>query len=1120
MADQSSLNACTIVARNYLAQASVLANSFLEQHPGSRFVTLVLDETEPRSEARYDVVTPYDIGLDRSEVHRMAAIYDIKEFATAVKPALLRTLLADGEVAYFDPDIEFFAPLLDVAKRARKYGIVLTPHTMSPLPRDGCLPDERMLLQAGIYNLGFIGVGAKALPFLDWWAERLARDCIVAVEQALFVDQRWIDFVPALYDHFILRDHGSNVAYWNLHERALTWTGEGYEVNGVPLRFFHFSGFSPLRPDVVSSHMGDRPRIRLDRRPDLRRIFTAYAEKLLDAGFAESGRLPYRFDFTTDGTPIDRSMRRLFRDRLIVAERSGTTEPPNPFENSESFIEWLHSPSDDAATPSRSSVRQAIRRRQNLARRVRKLFRHQAPPPAPEAATDASVRSYSIDVPLEPTPGVNLVGYLRAELGIAEVARKLAAATRGAGVPLAPITYRRTVSREQSPLEERESRRAPYDVNVICVNADQLPLFRSDVGPALWHDRYTIGVWFWEVSEFPDAYADALNLVDEVWVASAFVADAVRAKTTKPVHTVPLPIESPIPPERTRTELGLPAGFLFLYSFDFLSVFERKNPLGALEAFTAAFAPAEGPVLVLKSINGDRDPAALERLRTAAAGRPDIVVIDGYINAGDRDALMSACDCYVSLHRSEGYGLTIAEAMAAAKPVVVTGYSGNLDFTTERNSYLVGYDVVPVPEGCAPYPTTSVWAEPDRSHAAQLLRHVWKNQDEARAVGALAREQVLQRFAVERTAEFVRQRIEDIRASGETSWPITPEIPAVRDAMARVQRGPDAALQRGAAAATPAGLVRRILHKALWPHLLEQHALQTSLAEAVSELEVLRYTHARTVTRLAALEDALSEVDPELGRIGSETANRLEAIESALSLLTVRPYMSDPALFDLQKHDGEHVLGYAEGTNVESRDFYRGFEEIFRGQEGFIRERQRVYADLLGGRGRVVDLGCGRGELLEILREDGVQAMGVDLDEGMIERCRSKGLDVELADATDFLERAPDGSLGAIFAAQLIEHLQYDDLVRLFRLAHAKLTSEGIFVAETVNPHAIGAFKMFWIDLTHRSPIYPEVALAFARLVGFGSAEILFPNGEADAETDRRTAGEYALVARRGQHSG
>ena len=166
------------------------------------------------------------------------------------------------------------------------------------------------------------------------------------------------------------------------------------------------------------------------------------------------------------------------------------------------------------------------------------------------------------------------------------------------------------------------------------------------------------------------------------------------------MRTFPLPVE--VRPEHrlTRADLGLPPDrFVFLFTFDFLSTTARKNPIGLVEAFRLAFEPGSGPMLLLKSINAERCPQDLSALKEAAAGHPDIQLSDAYVTQEHMQALTAACDCYVSLHRSEGFGLGLAEAMAYGKPTIATGYSGNLGFMDESNSYLVSYRPAPVPPG-------------------------------------------------------------------------------------------------------------------------------------------------------------------------------------------------------------------------------------------------------------------------------------------------------------------------------------------------------------------------------------------------------------------------------------
>jgi SAM-dependent methyltransferase len=218
---------------------------------------------------------------------------------------------------------------------------------------------------------------------------------------------------------------------------------------------------------------------------------------------------------------------------------------------------------------------------------------------------------------------------------------------------------------------------------------------------------------------------------------------------------------------------------------------------------------------------------------------------------------------------------------------------------------------------------------------------------------------------------------------------------------------------------------------------------------------------------------------------------------------------------DLFEEDGRTVYGYRRGGGTDAGG-YRSFEDIFRGPEELIREMQEPYVDLLAAHQPVLDAGCGRGEMLGLLGDRGIQASGVDFDASMVETARAHGYEVAQADALDHLEQLEDGSLGSIFSAQFIEHLPHDKLERFLELSRQKLRTGGLLISETVNPHSPQALKMFWTDPSHAHPIFPEVALALCRISGFGSAFAFHPGGSGDYEKDRAEQGSYAVVARKG----
>lgn len=763
----------------------MLADSFLEHHPDGAFTVLVIDDRpEPGTrDPRITWMRLADVGLDGDEIRRLAGIYNVTELSTAVKPLLLRRLLDDGagEVIYLDPDIRVYGGLSDIVDLARRHDVVLTPHTMRPFPADGREVDARFVLSAGVYNLGFIAVGGAARPFLEWWWMSTRREALMDVARMMFTDQRVVDFVPALFTHHILKDPGCNVAYWNLHARSLARDGNGYAVDGVPLRFFHFSGFDIRRPWLLSKNQGARPRILLSESPTLRALCREYADLIAAAGADTDSDRRYGWSTLTSGTVVTTRMRRLYWKALRDAEQTGAPEPPSPFDpgGGDAFVAWLNSPQEHGPQTLSRYLYSVYLDRVDLQVYFRDLDGADGPRFL-DWLWQVGIAPESIPMELRPrassppasgpapalTPGINVAGYFRAELGIGEAARLLTTAIETAGIPYSTTTYDATLNRQQHAFVERRAPGVAYDINVVCVNADSTPQFARDIGPAFFAGRHTVGYWFWEVEAFPEELHRAFDLVDEIWTATQFVADAVRAVSRKPVFVMPLPIPQ-YAPSATHRSPGAGNRFTFLLMFDFLSVPARKNPLGLVEAFTRAFAADEGPVLVLKSINGHLRLNDLEQVRAAAEGRPDIRVVDGYVSHAERTAMLDSCGCYVSLHRSEGLGLTMAEAMALGKPVIATGYSGNLHFMRPENSYLVDWAKAPIPAGCAPYPTSATWADPDVGHAARLMREVYERPAEAALRGRRGQDNLATRHSVATAAAALTTRVREIRRERE-----------------------------------------------------------------------------------------------------------------------------------------------------------------------------------------------------------------------------------------------------------------------------------------------------------------------------------------------------------------
>ena len=272
------------------------------------------------------------------------------------------------------------------------------------------------------------------------------------------------------------------------------------------------------------------------------------------------------------------------------------------------------------------------------------------------------------------------------------------------------------------------------------------------------------------------------------------------------------------------------------------------------------------------------------------------------------------------------------------------------------------------------------------------------------------------------------------------------------------------------------------------------------------------------------LQTSSDRTDAVAGRVefmSEEMSRDREGLSNAISAVSRRVPDAVPlygaGTFNLERFDaglGGEVVGFRGADSDAGAGVYVGFEDFFRGTEELIRQRQLAYMPLLGDRGPVLDIGCGRGEMLELLRERGIEAAGIDIDPAMAEHCRAKGLErVQVSEAVSYLEAAEAGSLGAIFAAQVIEHLPYPSLLAFLRAAQGALAPGGLLVMETVNPHDPQALKHFWIDPTHQHPLYPEVVIALCRLTGFAGAYIWHPQGSGDPSRDRLEQPDYAVVA-------
>lgn len=358
--------------------------------------------------------------------------------------------------------------------------------------------------------------------------------------------------------------------------------------------------------------------------------------------------------------------------------------------------------------------------------------------------------------------GINLIGDISAETGLGQSMRILASIIQNGNIPFCvkQINLHGQLEHNDTTWRHKITDKAKYAVNIINL----IPETWSDdycvMDREILDYRYNIAFWPWELEEFPDRWVPCIETVDEIWTPSEFTSKSIRKKTNKPVITVPHIVDMGEKESYyDREYFGLPEQkFLFLTMYDFISVSERKNPQAVIEAYIKAFPVENENIGMIIKVNHVEEKK-LERLKEQLSNYRNIYFITRNMTRKEVDSLMNAADVLVSLHRSEGFGLPVAEAMALGKPVISTNWSATTEFTAESCACLVNYKLVKLEKSIGPYEKGNYWADADVEQAAEYMRRLWVDEEYRESIGKNAKIYLKEHLSYDKAVEIVKDRI-------------------------------------------------------------------------------------------------------------------------------------------------------------------------------------------------------------------------------------------------------------------------------------------------------------------------------------------------------------------------
>lgn len=360
--------------------------------------------------------------------------------------------------------------------------------------------------------------------------------------------------------------------------------------------------------------------------------------------------------------------------------------------------------------------------------------------------------------------GINIIGLVRAQMGLGQSCRLLANALEHSSLSYSLYDFalkNAMMNVDDHTFDGKLSDELKYNINLIHINPDEMLLMYTRLDPACWDYSYNIAFWLWELEEIPDSWKKYFPMLDEIWTPSEFISQSLRKITNLPVKTMPYWVTAKIDHKYDRAFFKLPKDmFLFLTMYDSNSTMERKNPMGAVKAFKKAFQPQDPVGLVVKVNNARTED--MEILRKALEDYPHVFYITETLEKTQVNSLISVCNVFVSLHRAEGFGLVMAEAMLNGRPVIATNWSSNTEFMNKDVACMVDYTFTTLQQDCPPYKKGARWADPDVDQAVKYMQKLYSDESYYNQLCNKARTYISGKLGKDQAVTKIEQRVKEI----------------------------------------------------------------------------------------------------------------------------------------------------------------------------------------------------------------------------------------------------------------------------------------------------------------------------------------------------------------------